>query len=146
MKRYYFTARALALGCLLAPLAVSGRDHSRAAPTRRVASAAPRTPRPAPAPADDEDRRQRLLDAFSRGTQVRRCWDRAVLQHPTITDRSLAVTLHVDAQGRTVRVDVRDREAPDLAECLVRAGLWLPWVGAGSAFQASTTVTFNRGG
>ncbi|MDB4929857.1 MAG: hypothetical protein JWM10_2341, partial [Myxococcaceae bacterium] len=110
--------------------------------SRRVAAASPR----APAPPDAEQRRHQLLTSFSRGAQLRRCWDRAVLDHPTIADRSLAVTLHVDAGGRTVRVDVRDPQAPDLAQCLVRAGLWLPWVGPGEAFQASTTVTFNRGG
>ncbi len=143
MKPYYFTARALALGCLLAPLVVAGRDRPR-----RVASVSPRATTIATVvpTATDDDRRQRVLTSFSRGAQVRRCWDRAVIQHPTITDRSLAVTLHVDTTGRTVRVDVRDREAPDLAQCLVRAGLWLPWVGAGGAFEASTTVTFNRGG
>ncbi len=144
MKRYYFTARALALGCLLAPLVVAGRDRPRSAAVR-VASASPRATAAVPVVTDD-DRRQRVLTSFSRGAQVRRCWDRAVIVHPTITDRTLAVTLHVDAMGRTVRVDVRDREAPDLAQCLVRAGLWLPWVGAGGAFEASTTVTFNRGG
>ena len=145
MKRYYFTARALALGCLLAPLVVAGRDRPRSAGASRIASASPRATAAVPV-ANDDDRRQRVLTSFSRGAQVRRCWDRAVLQRPTITDRTLAVTLHVDAMGRTVRVDVRDREAPDLAQCLVRAGLWLPWVGAGGAFEASTTVTFNRGG
>lgn len=133
---------ALALAALLAPLSAPGRDRPRSAGSRRVAAA---SPRPA-APPDAEGRRHRLLDAFSRGGQLRRCWDRAVLDHPTITDRSLAVTLHVDAGGRTVRVDVRDPQAPELAQCLVRAGLWLPWVGPGEAFQASTTVTFNRGG
>lgn len=134
---------ALALACLLvAPLPAPGRDRPRASGARRAASAPPR----APAPPDTADRRGRLLSAFSRGSQLRRCWDRAVLDHPTLTDRSLAVTLHVDAQGRTMRVDVRDPQAPDLAQCLVRAGLWLPWVGPGEAFQASTTVSFNRGG
>jgi hypothetical protein len=133
---------ALALAVLLAPLSAPGRDRPRSAGSRRVAAASPRSP----APPDAGERRHRLLDAFSRGAQLRRCWDRAVLDHPTITDRSLAVTLHVDAGGRTVRVDVRDPQAPDLAQCLVRAGLWLPWVGPGDAFQANTTVTFNRGG
>jgi hypothetical protein len=133
---------ALALACLLAfPMSSAGRDRPRSAGARRVATASPR----APAPPDTADRRSRLLEAFSRGPQLRRCWDRAVLDHPTLTDRSLAVTLHVDALGRTTRVDVRDPQAPDLAQCLVRAGLWLPWVGPGEAFQASTTVSFNRG-
>ena len=133
---------ALALACLLAvPMPSAGRDRPRSAGARRVAAVSPR----APAPPDTSDRRGRLLSAFSRGPQLRRCWDRAVLDHPTLTDRSLAVTLHVDAQGRTTRVDVRDPQAPDLAQCLVRAGLWLPWVGPGEAFQASTTVSFNRG-
>jgi hypothetical protein len=134
---------ALALACLLAvPFQAVGRDRPRSAGARRVAAASPR----APAPVDTAERRARLLDAFSRGAQLRRCWDRAVLDHPTLTDRSLAVTLHVDALGRTQRVDVRDPQAPDFAQCLVRAGLWLPWVGPGEAFQASTTVSFNRGG
>ena len=134
---------ALALACLLvAPLSAAGRDRPRVSSARRAASTPPR----ATAPSDTADRRGRLLSAFSHGSQLRRCWDRAVLDHPTLTDRSLAVTLHVDAQGRTLRVDVRDAQAPDLAQCLVRAGLWLPWVGPGEAFQASTTVSFNRGG
>ena len=134
---------ALALACLLAvSFPAASRDRPRSSGARRVVAASPRTP----APPDIADRRGRLLNAFSRGSQLRRCWDRAVLDHPTLTDRSLAVTLHVDPLGRTTRVDVRDPQAPDLAQCLVRAGLWLPWVGPGEAFQASTTVSFNRGG